>query len=115
PDYARPTVSFVLYLLRPLPISTLFPYPTLFRSVLAATVSAVLGFVILFGLLASNPEERAVNVHLFSWIPAGDHENRCTLTARSSDRKSTRLNSSHVKISYAVFCLKKKKRNTNEY
>src|SRR5690606_40729817 len=32
--------------------------------------------------------------------------------ARKSDRKSTRLNSSHVKISYAVFCLKKKKRNT---
>src|SRR5690606_41653180 len=33
---------------------------------------------------------------------------------RSRDRKSTRLNSSHVKISYAVFCLKKKKNNNNE-
>src|SRR3989454_7194378 len=36
-----------------------------------------------------------------------------TLEGRSEDRKSTRLNSSHLVISYAVFCLKKKKKNTN--
>src|SRR5436309_7231638 len=36
-------------------------------------------------------------------------------TTCSADRKSTRLNSSHVKISYAVFCLKKKKKKTKEY
>src|SRR5690606_42046772 len=37
----------------------------------------------------------------------------CPSASSSGDRKSTRLNSSHVKISYAVFCLKKKKKNTN--
>src|SRR5437870_10467597 len=37
------------------------------------------------------------------------------ITTDSLDRKSTRLNSSHVAISYAVFCLKKKKKNTNIY
>src|SRR5690606_41241930 len=37
----------------------------------------------------------------------------CRTTGRRRDRKSTRLNSSHVKISYAVFCLKKKKKNNN--
>src|SRR5690606_41113111 len=36
-----------------------------------------------------------------------------SLSSKTSDRKSTRLNSSHVKISYAVFCLKKKKKNAN--
>src|SRR5574340_1366889 len=38
-------------------------------------------------------------------------QSRCRRSARSGDRKSTRLNSSHQKISYAVFCLKKKKNN----
>src|SRR2546430_7784729 len=38
---------------------------------------------------------------------------RCFFPATDSDRKSTRLNSSHSQISYAVFCLKKKKNNTN--
>src|SRR5690606_41483641 len=43
---------------------------------------------------------------------AGDGQHRLRLPSQQADRKSTRLNSSHVKISYAVFCLKKKKQST---
>src|SRR5437870_11099142 len=82
------------------PISTLFPYTTLFRSLLdrGARRRALLGRdrerVPLpgTGLLARHPR-------------GGDFAVR--------DRKSTRLNSSHVAISYAVFCLKKKKNHKN--
>src|SRR5258708_31513051 len=67
------------------PRSTLFPYTTLFRS--GATV----------------PDDHDIHVHGFQ-IP-------CRIQERLAleDRKSTRLNSSHQIISYAVFCLKKKK------
>src|SRR5690348_17914524 len=75
---------FFLMIRRP-PRSTLFPYTTLFRSVRA---QAMLGFE-RFG------ESGDVLVD--------------ALTNRGQDRKSTRLNSSHPSISYAVFCLKKKK------
>src|SRR5207302_9248203 len=78
---------FFLMIPRP-PRSTLFPYTTLFRS-------------------PSGPPARE----------GGRTGRRCPGTparslpaASSRDRKSTRLNSSHVKISYAVFCLKKKKK-----
>src|SRR5436309_3808971 len=78
--------------MRPPPSSTLFPYTTLFRSVghtghadLAVEWGATVVVVI-------NPA-----------VP---------LRRVDEDRKSTRLNSSHVKISYAVFCLKKKKKQT---
>src|SRR2546430_13253513 len=71
------------------PRSTLFPYTTLFRS------------------LRTLPERRYLEVN----------EGFCRITGytaeevlgKTSDRKSTRLNSSHSQISYAVFCLKKKK------
>src|SRR5256885_14924687 len=71
---------FFLMIRRP-PRSTLFPYTTLFRS--------------------PGPAQRGHRLH--AWLPLH--------AARSSarDRKSTRLNSSHLVISYAVFCLKKKK------
>src|SRR2546426_7632096 len=54
-----------------------------------------------FGALAARA------VHLAWWVqrPRGDHD----FTYKEKDRKSTRLNSSHLVISYAVFCLKKKK------
>src|SRR5258707_3293651 len=82
------------------PRSTLFPYTTLFRSVPA---------------LRADPRSAE------SAKPA-NHEHikrRHTLASRLAfltirDRKSTRLNSSHANISYAVFCLKKKKMNTVE-
>src|SRR5690349_23314719 len=80
-------------MIRPPPRSTLFPYTTLFRSWLAGSIDHSLtgpGKVVL-------TESRAK-----SYFPFADITN-------AQDRKSTRLNSSHVEISYAVFCLKKKK------
>src|SRR3712207_7620198 len=78
------------------PRSTLFPYTTLFRSGLAGEL-----------------EE-----HVLEWHVLGDGERHGTVRQDSRrlgrgqhrDRKSTRLNSSHANISYAVFCLKKKKK-----
>src|SRR5256885_4783020 len=68
------------------PRSTLFPYTTLFRSWLHC------------GACVRDPADE----HLRTVI-------RCIGVPRFADRKSTRLNSSHLVISYAVFCLKKKK------
>src|SRR5215475_14919661 len=77
---------FFLMIRRP-PRSTLFPYTTLFRSA---------GL----GALTITPDTRLLDVGCGSGL---------------ADRKSTRLNSSHVKISYAVFCLKKKKKTYYTY
>src|SRR2546422_1564794 len=77
------------------PRSTLFPYTTLFRSpVVQQVVSARLG---------DKVQERLL-VSLFF-----GHHHIALLAEHPGDRKSTRLNSSHGYISYAVFCLKKKK------
>src|SRR2546427_5973955 len=88
------------------PRSTLFPYTTLFRS--------------LAGLVrAPAPGKRIAAAVLCAWLvvaaagiyPDGlsyFNESACLLD--DPDRKSTRLNSSHSQISYAVFCLKKKKK-----
>src|SRR5436309_6254325 len=82
------------------PRSTLFPYTTLFRSSPSAvSVETAAGF-------AAEPAGRDVL--------AQKRARRVLLVAEALDRKSTRLNSSHVKISYAVFCLKKKKTTNNE-
>src|SRR5690606_41764046 len=99
---------FFLLFLRP-PTSTLFPYTTLFRSPLAFNQpsGAVVDETYLMspGTAVSNPAAsfRAL-LTIYTTVQA---EPTGTVTVR--DRKSTRLNSSHVKISYAVFCLKKKK------
>src|SRR5437870_8235733 len=87
---------FFLMIRRP-PRSTLFPYTTLFRSVVAET--PILG-------VFTVPFRR--DPALAAWVSLVS----TTETDRSGmlDRKSTRLNSSHVAISYAVFCLKKKKK-----
>src|SRR5258707_11848241 len=96
------------------PRSTLFPYTTLFRSVeTLVTLPLVLppvvtGLVLLKVLGRRGPighwlyERLGVEI-VFTW--------RAVVIALAvmSDRKSTRLNSSHANISYAVFCLKKKK------
>src|SRR3712207_7048183 len=96
-------VFFFLMIRRP-PRSTLFPYTTLFRSSIAVdgvslTVAAVdeRGFSV-----ALIPHTREVTT--LGKLAAGDAVN-----LETEDRKSTRLNSSHANISYAVFCLKKKK------
>src|SRR5437762_8209365 len=83
---------FFLMLPRP-PRSTLFPYTTLFRS-----QDAVEPGQPLFGALDVAPRFAALGSEL-QVLERGAHQ----------DRKSTRLNSSHRCISYAVFCLKKKK------
>src|SRR5689334_24430049 len=81
----------------PPPTSTLFPYTTLFRSVVPVPTGATTGNVIVtVGGVASNGVT-------FNVVVAGPNITR--------DRKSTRLNSSHSSISYAVFCLKKKKKD----
>src|SRR3712207_7720311 len=85
------------------PRSTLFPYTTLFRSV---TVDAKAG--ITTGISAA---DRARTIALLA-DPAtdpGDLVRPGHVLPLRADRKSTRLNSSHANISYAVFCLKKKK------
>src|SRR5690606_39658979 len=101
--------SFFLSLVRPPPESTLFPYTTLFRS-------AEDGGILLhrpLHLLTQHRSRRAAigmadAVEAVHDLLAGGTIDRRNL--RRTDRKSTRLNSSHVKISYAVFCLKKKKK-----
>src|SRR5437870_8063081 len=89
---------FFLFILRPHPKSTLFPYTTLFRSLL--DVGSGIG-VIARELAAAG----LASVTLADASPA--------YLELARDRKSTRLNSSHVAISYAVFCLKKKKISRN--
>src|SRR3712207_8134188 len=83
------------------PRSTLFPYTTLFRSLHLAAVDDELGALLLAGLhVGLDPVA----------VPLADQRAHvAALAAVAGDRKSTRLNSSHANISYAVFCLKKKK------
>src|SRR2546427_2850990 len=80
------------------PRSTLFPYTTLFRS-LGATADPSQPLV-------EVADPAALDI-VFSVSPAE------AARIHAGDRKSTRLNSSHSQISYAVFCLKKKKKNTH--
>src|SRR3712207_7790491 len=95
---------FFLMIRRP-PRSTLFPYTTLFRS--AGTV-AIVGFpnVGKSTLVNRLTESRQAVVHE---TPGVTRDRKELLCDWNGDRKSTRLNSSHANISYAVFCLKKKK------
>src|SRR5437773_8652618 len=78
-------------MLRPPPQSTLFPYTTLFRSSRVVFRDGVIPEPALRDLVPPLPEEPV------------------------RDRKSTRLNSSHITISYAVFCLKKKKKQQRHH
>src|SRR2546422_4829525 len=90
----RYIVFFFLMIRRP-PRSTLFPYTTLFRSW---------------------PREMAVSAQrpVAAGARSGGMPQWAEEVGEVGDRKSTRLNSSHGYISYAVFCLKKKKKTTNE-
>src|SRR5436853_5234635 len=94
---------FFLMIPRP-PRSTLFPYTTLFRSIKWHVETFGLserdGFSMLSGL-SHDPLQR----DMFTALSVGGRQ------PAQQDRKSTRLNSSHLGISYAVFCLKKKKNN----
>src|SRR3989442_8856000 len=80
------------------PRSTLFPYTTLFRSPILYADRILRDEALKLGMVVPRPvvvEASKAVVHL------------------ARDRKSTRLNSSHVRISYAVFCLKKKTTDRN--
>src|SRR2546426_2039901 len=95
------------------PRSTLFPYTTLFRSVARwrllhevihrniEEIGEALGWLVTAGFLMEESSTGAQPVY--------------RLNAAKLDRKSTRLNSSHLVISYAVFCLKKKKKQEVSY
>src|SRR5438477_6398198 len=83
-DRYNASFHFFFLIIRRPPRSTLFPYTTLFRSISALSWAGV------------RP-------------PACTSSNRGREIFPSGDRKSTRLNSSHMSISYAVFCLKKKR------
>src|SRR3712207_8248137 len=90
-------ISFFLFfflMIRRPPRSTLFPYTTLFRSVPVAHPEQQRG---------DRVDDRDAEQQGRRERPAG------APPGRRGDRKSTRLNSSHANISYAVFCLKKKK------
>src|SRR3712207_7629075 len=75
------------------PRSTLFPYTTLFRSVVRRVLDGILDAEVRLGVRRAAAQSSEGARH----------------HAGGADRKSTRLNSSHANISYAVFCLKKKK------
>src|SRR3712207_7275355 len=89
-------------ILRP-PRSTLFPYTTLFRSVLHVFACLLVVHVDVFERWAEEVSDEGDGSACF-------FEDELWAFLRSLDRKSTRLNSSHANISYAVFCLKKKKK-----
>src|SRR5256886_3452857 len=88
------------------PRSTLFPYTTLFRSVLDNNRYHYSVEEIRAAVDEAHHAGVPVSVHVFGGEAA---DNAIEAGVDSIDRKSTRLNSSHSQISYAVFCLKKKK------
>src|SRR3712207_7724993 len=85
------------------PRSTLFPYTTLFRSRVPADVVVQMVGQRALGVIGALT---VVGVIAASWRNLRQYPR---LLSVNPDRKSTRLNSSHANISYAVFCLKKKK------
>src|SRR5436190_14827113 len=81
------------------PSSTLFPYTTLFRSLVSILIAGL------------DPDDEG-HAHALVGRRLCDVRGRVERALHRPDRKSTRLNSSHTVISYAVFCLKKKKKTT---
>src|SRR5690554_7293195 len=90
-------------ILRP-PRSTLFPYTTLFRSGFSAFFWQAIARI--FGSSLKTEFDELGDDKLL---------NELIILYEYGDRKSTRLNSSHVRISYAVFCLKKKTKHNSNY
>src|SRR4051794_41880187 len=102
-SYTSSSFFFFLMIRRP-PRSTLFPYTTLFRSEWGP------------GDVWEGPRDVKVMqlIERRGRQPSGTRILRGSALALTLDRKSTRLNSSHPSISYAVFCLKKKKKKQTE-
>src|SRR5690606_41992227 len=110
-----PRSRFSLLLSRRPPSPTLFPYTTLFRSLAIVPVMIAASS---FGLITYLAGNRVFADYLQIHYVAGSGELVVLCGALVGagiglDRKSTRLNSSHVKISYAVFFLKKKRNDTS--
>src|SRR5205085_8183846 len=107
--YSYFTYIFIFFLMIPRPPrSTLFPYTTLFRS--GRTLDMPTRETLTPGRV---PAHGVVRKTLHGLKP--ERKIRRMLFVRvKEDRKSTRLNSSHSQISYAVFCLKKKKKNNKQ-
>src|SRR5690349_23670271 len=99
-------IYFFFLMIRRPPRSTLFPYTTLFRSRFEGGFLEAVAFLNKVAPIAEE-EDHHPDVRIYSYRYRGHF-------IEKGDRKSTRLNSSHVEISYAVFCLKKKKK-TNKY
>src|SRR5205814_8640762 len=106
---------FFCVLLHPTPSSTLFPYTTLFRSlqhgigVIADQLVEIAHAVGHARAIPHRPRPRQRGLEPGeAWVDpyAGEIRDRGGALCRAPDRKSTRLNSSHLGISYAVFCLK---------
>src|SRR5258705_4963753 len=93
---------FFLMIRRP-PRSTLFPYTTLFRSEQAGAAGGPAP-----GAGDGDRRGGADDEHALAGMRAGGGRHARVTRCQKRDRKSTRLNSSHLGISYAVFCLKKK-------
>src|SRR5690625_5533304 len=101
-------------MLRPPPRSTLFPYTTLFRSSKAPEPGSRERRTVR-RLEHPEREDMRLDTVLAALADPLRRQIACRLNAHlDKDRKSTRLNSSHVAISYAVFCLKKKKKREKE-
>src|SRR5437660_3043378 len=101
-------------MLRRLPRSTLFPYTTLFRSIVAGP-GGYFSAGDYYTPVVVTPSGGRVTFSNYDIEPHNVVSTKKVGNGRRArcrrDRKSTRLNSSHVAISYAVFCLKKKKQN----
>src|SRR5688572_32427261 len=100
------SLTFCLRIPRP-PRSTLFPYTTLFRS-------EYWGLRSLTYRIKKNRKGHYTLLNIDA-PPAAVKEGVVTLAVLLEDRKSTRLNSSHSQISYAVFCLKKKTKKIEDH
>src|SRR5207247_5510860 len=109
----RTHTSLVRQSARPPPTPTLFPYTTLFRSLTASSARRQRRRRIGDGRRARRHRQRGRGCPVASRRAPRRHPDHAAesveAAAREGDRKSTRLNSSHEWISYAVFCLKKKK------
>src|SRR5207248_10556183 len=102
--------SLIFLLMRPPPSSTLFPYTTLFRSQDDRPTSSFREAAAAYQRAAESYGRTGTAYGDVKAVTAGD---RGFAGTPLEDRKSTRLNSSHRTISYAVFCLKKKKNTKN--
>src|SRR5690606_40398852 len=110
PHYST-SFLFCLTVRRP-PRCTLFPYTTLFRSNLTSSLGSFESSK--SALEAVEIEGAGSTLQLLGDRLERGHvlDDDVAVVGADQDRKSTRLNSSHVKISYAVFCLKKKRKHT---